>query len=196
MSNPRGGARKSAARAAPYGIVGAASAYLYYTAAQIEYSARAGMLGPDFWPRLILALTIAVCLYEVVKIFVLGQSREIEGVLGGMIDGAAPDAGHHAPPDAASATRHPWRLAAGIAITVAYVATVHRLGFFITTVLYLAAFIAIGGYRRWRVTAAVSILGTLVIVFFFMKVVYVSLPLGRGPFQQVSVWLMQMLGVR
>ena len=33
-------------------------------------------------------------------------------------------------------------------------------------------------------------------LFFFMRVVYVSLPLGVGAFQQVTLWLMQLLGIR
>jgi hypothetical protein len=33
-------------------------------------------------------------------------------------------------------------------------------------------------------------------VFVFMKVVYVSLPLGAGPFQTLSIWILGVLGVR
>jgi putative tricarboxylic transport membrane protein len=61
---------------------------------------------------------------------------------------------------------------------------------------YIAAFVALGGYRRWGIIAAVSVIGTFVMLFFFMKVVYVSLPLGVGPFQQVTLFLMQLLGIR
>jgi hypothetical protein len=46
------------------------------------------------------------------------------------------------------------------------------------------------------VNAAVSLLGTLAMMFFFMKVVYVSLPLGRAPFMQVTLFLMQAMGIR
>jgi hypothetical protein len=44
--------------------------------------------------------------------------------------------------------------------------------------------------------AAVSLAGTLLMVYFFMKVAYISLPLGVAPFSAVSLYLMQVMGVR
>ena len=184
--------RSRTARAAPYAIVGAAAGYLYYVAANIQYQARAGTLGADFWPKLILALIIAACVYEVIVIFVLRRSRQVEGVLGRMVDETA-DRGLTAEP---RSQHHPLLLVSGIALTAAYVTLIQTLGFFTATVPYIAAFVALGGYRRWGVIAAVSVLGTLLMLFFFMKVVYVSLPLGVGVFQQVTLALMQLLGIR
>jgi hypothetical protein len=46
------------------------------------------------------------------------------------------------------------------------------------------------------VTAVVSLLGTLLLVFLFMKVVYVSLPLGKGVFGEISIALLPLLGIR
>ena len=180
-------------RAAPYIVVGAAAGYLFYVAANIQYQARVGTLGPDFWPKLVLAFLMAVCAYEVVKIFVLGREAQVEGVLGTLVERAAEsgDTGESAP-----AQGHPRMLLAGIALTAAYVALVQTLGFFAATVPYLLAFVRLGGYRRWGVNAAVSVVGTLLMLFFFMKVVYVSLPLGAGPFQQVTLFLMQLMGIR
>ena len=61
------------------------------------------------------------------------------------------------------------------------------LGFFLATAVYLAAFMVVGRYRRAGVIAATSVLGSLAFMYVFMKIVYVSLPLGVGPFEQVSV---------
>jgi hypothetical protein len=44
--------------------------------------------------------------------------------------------------------------------------------------------------------ALVSVIGTLVLMFLFMKVVYVSLPLGSGIFETLSVKLIGLLGIR
>ena len=77
-----------------------------------------------------------------------------------------------------------------------YVGVIQTTGFFVATVTYLASFIAIGGYRRWGILAAVSVGGTLLLLFFFMKIVYVSLPIGTGPFAQVTLLLMQLMGIR
>jgi len=69
------------------------------------------------------------------------------------------------------------------------------LGFFLATAIYLAAFMLVGRYRRYGVIAVTSVVGSLVFVFVFMKIVYVSLPLGIGPFQSVSTALMALLGI-
>ena len=84
----------------------------------------------------------------------------------------------------------------GIALTIGYVALLGTLGFFIDTVLYIAALMWTGRYRRWPVIAAVAFAGALVFMFIFMKVVYLSLPIGSAPFATVSLLLMQLLGIR
>ena len=170
-------------RLAPYAIVAAGAGYLYYVAANIRYAERAGTLGPDFWPKAILALALVVCAAKIP--FVLAGRGEDRGALEGLVE----------VPEEAEPS-HPAMLLGGIALSVAYVWALPRLGFFTATVLYVAAFIALGGYRRWRVVATLSLVGTLLLVFLFMKVVYVSLPLGQGPFLQVTLALMQLMGIR
>jgi putative tricarboxylic transport membrane protein len=98
-------------------------------------------------------------------------------------------------PDA-SDNRFAWCLAGGIGLTIAYVLALDWLGFFVATALYLALFMLVGRYRRMRVILSASVLGSLAFVIVFMKIVYVSLPLGRGPFKTLSVWLLALLGVR
>ena len=90
----------------------------------------------------------------------------------------------------------PVLLVLGILATLGYVGLVTRLGFFLSTTLYLAGFLVIGGYRRWGVLAMVSALGALVLMFIFMKVVYVSLPIGVAPFSAITLFLMQLMGIR
>jgi len=47
------------------------------------------------------------------------------------------------------------------------------------------------------VTIAVcSVAGGLIFMFTFMKIVYVSLPLGVEPFSRVSLALMGLMGIR
>jgi putative tricarboxylic transport membrane protein len=54
----------------------------------------------------------------------------------------------------------------------------------------------IGRYRRIGVIVATSLIGALAFVFVFMKIVYVSLPLGVEPFAQVSYLVMKLLAIR
>lgn len=182
--------------ALPYAFAGAGAGYLYYVAANFQYQARAGTLGPDFWPQAILALVIAVCAYKTIQIIVSGgPAHDAGGVPEDTVeDSAGKPAG--VGPAGAPLENHPWVLLAGMGATLLYVAAVQKLGFFLTTVVYLAAFMVLGGYRRWGVVAGVSIVGTLLLLFFFMKVVYVSLPIGQEPFAQVTLALMKMMGIR
>ena len=181
--------------ALPYVLLGAAAGYLYYVAAHFDFHRREGVLGPDFWPKLVLILVIVTCVYEVARRLVLGaRKEEVGGVLEELVEESARAHGDTAL--AVPVEHHPWLLVAGMALSVAYVAVIQTLGFFSATVPYIALFIALGGYRRWGVIAAVSLIGALALMFFFMKIVYVSLPIGREPFDQVMLALMQLMGIR
>lgn len=184
-------------RALPYVIAGAAASYLYYLAANFQFHARPGTLGPDVWPQAILTLMIVVCLYEIIKITAFGaRAGEAGGVLEEIVGEAIGQHAADSPPGTPSVESHPYLLIAGMALTACYVILLQTLGFFIATLLYLALFIVLGGYRRWRVVAAVSVAGTLLLLFFFMKIVYVSLPIGQEPFSAVTLFLMRIMGIR
>ncbi len=166
----------------PYVALLLGAAYLYHDAGRFAAAGRAGELGPDFWPRAVLVLLMLVCAWEIVR--------------GALFAKAQPDSapGAHAKAQEEDA-RYPWLLAGGIAVTVLYVLALEVLGFFVCTALFLALFMYIGRYRRGWIIAASSILGSLAFVYVFMKVVYVSLPLGVGPFKQVSVWIFAAFGI-
>lgn len=182
-------------KALPYAIVAAAAGYLYYVASNFQFHARAGTLGPDFWPEAILVLLIATCVYEIVRIALLPRrDAEVGGVLEEIVEESAEQHGDMGAPVAPE--NHPFLLLSGMAATLGYVAVVQTLGFFLSTVTYLVTFLIVGGYRRWRVIAAVSLIGTLLLMFIFMKLVYVSLPIGQEPFAQVTLFLMQVMGIR
>jgi len=166
----------------PYLVVLALAAALYAVAGRFEYAPKPGQLGPDVWPKAILAIAMLVCVLEIAWRLFEPASAVLKKEI------PAEEAQQEAP-------RLPHLLAAGIGLSLLYVGTLELLGFFLATAAYLALFMAIGRYRRWAVVAATSLLGSLAFVFVFMRVVYVSLPLGRGPFQQVSIWIFRLLGI-
>ena len=186
--------RSALVRVLPYALVGSLAAWLFHAATQIDFHRRPGTLGPDVWPKLILGLLLAICTYEVVRVLFSPQWRGgATGMLQEMVERT-----EKAHPDAAEPVvpKSPLMLLGGIALTAVYVWLIQRLGFVLATAPYVFAFIALGGYRRWMVNAAVSVVGTLVMMFFFMKVVYVSLPIGAEPFAQVTFALMRLMGIR
>ena len=80
-------------------------------------------------------------------------------------------------------------------MTVAYV-FLKRPRFHPLHLLYLALFMFVGRYRKVWVIAVNSAIGTLLFVFLFMKVVYVSLPIGEGPFQKFSLIVFNIMGIK
>jgi putative tricarboxylic transport membrane protein len=52
---------------APYAALFACAVYLYRDAGAFASAARPGQLGPDFWPRAVLALLMIVCACEIVR---------------------------------------------------------------------------------------------------------------------------------
>ena len=169
----------------PYAALLVGAAYLFYDAATFAAAARPGQLGPDFWPRAVLVLLMVVCGCEILRQLLFAQRAVAE---------PAPQAVQEG--ETEPSARFPVRLCVGIALSIAYVLTLDVLGFFVATALYLALFMVTGRYYRSRVVLLSSVLGSLAFVFVFMKVVYVSLPLGVGPFKVLSVWLLALLGIR
>lgn len=176
----------------PYLLVLAAAAVLTWNALHFGFTPRGDRPGPDVWPRAILALLVIACVVRIVTVL-RRPADEASGVLDDVIAGVAlPEAEREAIP----VERFPLLLAIGVALTIAYVALLGTLGFFVDTVLYIGALIRTGRYRRWPVIATVALAGALVFMFVFMKVVYLSLPIGRPPFSTVSLALMQLMGIR
>jgi hypothetical protein len=184
MSLAQGGARLRAAL--PYAAVLLGVAFMFQQTGSFAALGREGNLGPAFWPRAVLSLLAIVCVLEILRIALFFRPDRP----------ASADLHSPAPlPSEEDGPRHPALLVGGIAITVLYVPGMEYLGFFLATILYLAAFMWIGRFRRPLVVAVTSLLGTIAFVYVFMKVVYVSLPLGSGPFRQFSTWVLGALGV-
>ena len=169
-------------RIIPYAVVLLISIFFWVLACRFGCETRSGNLGPDFWPKLLLGMTMVVCLYEIAKTALFYRGNEL-----------GDDAGEKK----AEAPKHyPGLLVIGALMTVAYVYFVSILGFILCTFLFLLLFMIVGRYRKVWVIAANSVIGTVLFVLIFMKAVYVSLPLGQGPFQQFSLLVLKMLGIK
>lgn len=177
---------------APYAAILVTNVYLYFEALQIA-PAGEGRLGADFWPKIILLLAMATCIWEIARRVGVRVVRNHRHRHGRFDDASliprekptegAPEVGRFVP----------W---IGIALTAAYVFTFPWLGYFLATLLYVTAFVYLGNYRRAWVAAAIGLVASLGFMFLFMRIVYVSLPIGIGPFGQLSALLMRAMGIK
>jgi uncharacterized protein with PQ loop repeat len=178
-------AAEKAKRVVPYLIILLVSLYFYYLAGQFRFSAKPGNLGPDFWPKLLLGLTMVACLYEIIKtaffLKIAPPKKTVEE--------------QSAKAESKKKT-YPGLLVIGIAMTVAYAYFVTTLGFILCTFSYFVLFMIVGRYRKVWAILANSVVGTLVLVIIFMKIAYVSLPLGQEPFSGVTFFVLRMLGIK
>jgi putative tricarboxylic transport membrane protein len=169
----------------PHGVMLVAAIVLYRLAAGIDVDT-GGRISPAVWPRAIIVVMGLLCAYEIVKRLVARSRFTAKGMVSTDPLGVMAEA---------PARRDLPMLFGGIALIAAYVVAVPYAGFFLTTALFLAAFPWIGGLRRPLLSAAIGLAGSLVLVVVFMRIAYISLPLGVGPFRDLSIALMRAIGV-
>ena len=149
------------------------AAVLFLLTRGFDELAREGQLGPGFWPRLALA---GLALGSVAKLV---------------------DDWHraHRPgrPERADLSRS--TLLAGIALIVLYVVGAGSLGFPLATALFIAAFMWLCGARAPLGIVANAVVGTVVLLYAFVRLVYLPLPKGDGPFEAVTLALYRALGI-
>lgn len=174
----------------PHGVMLVVSALLYGAASKIDVDT-GGRIGPAVWPKAVIAFMGLLCAYEIVKRLV-GSSFAARGVIAEISQNPATVAQDPAAPAPSS---HPRLLAWGIGLVAAYVVLVPWLGFFLSTLLFLWAFPLASGLWRPALNGAVALAGALLLFFVFMRVAYISLPLGEGPFRALSLGLMRLIGV-
>ena len=184
--------------ALPHAVLLVVAGCLYYATSFIDTAASATRIGPDFWPKVIIGAMAALCIYEIGKRLISGNTRDAAGLIAGLdlapleIEGAPATA---EVPATTYTHPNPRKLAAGLVLITGFVFGVAYVGFFVGTALFLALFSWIGGYRRTLPVAFIGVIGAFLLLVMFMRIAYVSLPLGFGPFQQLSVLLLRLIGV-
>ncbi len=188
--------RRAVARlrhALPHLVMLAAAVFLYWSAGRIDAYTGGGMrIGPDAWPKAIIVLMGLLCAFEAGRrLLGHGNAAVAPGVALRPEVPQPAAAGPPAPPHG-----RPGMLAGGIVLVAAYVLAVPWLGFFLTTAAFLALFPWVGGVRRPLLCAALGLIGSFLLVVLFMRIAYISLPLGEGPFRALSLGLLHWIGVK
>jgi len=192
-------------RAMPYAVLFGFSMFCLWSLSDITVGSSQGQLGPAFWPRLILSLMALLCVYEALKRLAAAKDqfsgfidRQEQAAERGEEVGSVKTLMASSPSveDSPSEPIQPWKLAGGIVLIAAYAIGIQIIGFFVSSALFLSLFSAVGGFRHRLWNPLMSIVGSFAFFFVFMKVAYISLPLGEGPFKALSLALMQLIGVR
>jgi putative tricarboxylic transport membrane protein len=175
---------------APYAVILIISGYLYYQALQIS-TAGPERLGADVWPKTILLFAILTCVWEIVRKVWL--ANHIDTKHGDSRDVSLVPQTKRVEDSSEVGPLVPW---IGIGLTAAYVFSFPWLGYFLATFFYVTAFVYVGNYRKLFAAACVGVAASLAFMFLFMRVVYVSLPIGVEPFAQVSTFLLRTMGIK
>lgn len=166
--------------ALPYAVLIAVAAGLWYYASHIDVSARPGELGPDFWPKLAIGLMGVVSLVELVRAVVSPNHREAHGIAD-QFEASEPAVDTEDLQD-----RSLPLLLGGMALCGVYGLGLGIIGFPLATFFFLAAFMYLGRFRKHSTVWLASFIGTVVLSYLFLKVVYVSLPRGMPPFDAIT----------
>lgn len=168
--------------ALPYVVVLAVGAFLYHRADGFEFEESSGRIGPGAWPKLILVLLLLTAFWGAIASAVRA-GRDVE-------EPTEADEALARPPEI-----YPYLVWVAVGVTVGYLLLLPVIGFFLATVAYVFILMYLGHYRRPLSVAILSLAVALAFMFVFMRVVYVSLPVGSAPFDRVSFALMTAMGV-
>jgi hypothetical protein len=159
--------------------------FLLLQTTAIQYRAGPGELGPAFWPRLWLALLLALTAYD--GWAALQGARASHA---GRAVASGPETTAEDGPAGES-----WRLLlAGSLCVLLYVLGATFAGFMLATPVFLAAFVYLGGVRGLR-PLLIALGSTAVLLSLFVRGVYVSLPIGQGVFADFTVAVYQFVGL-
>src|SRR4029079_9012602 len=134
--------------ALPYFVGLIVAALLFYSVNRVEYTPRGDALGPGFWPKLAIGLIALCCVVKMVRAF--AGSGLAKGVID-LLDREETQA----PPS------HFVLLGCGVALLAVYAILVPILGFLLGSLLFMAAFMYLGGYRNHVAIWSIAVAATL-----------------------------------
>jgi hypothetical protein len=154
------------------------SIYFYVLAGKIDIMPTPGQLGPAFWPRVALILLMMGCGIKCLEIFFsLGKE-------------AKPQEGETPPP----AVNH-LKLYSMIGLVILVVVAMDNIGFLLANLLFLIFFMWMAGMRKKLPLLLISTVGTILLLYLFVKVVYLPLPKGHWFFEDMTIFIYRILGI-
>jgi putative tricarboxylic transport membrane protein len=152
---------------------------LFYVAPGVDLAAMTrGVIGPATWPKaMLLSAAAAGALLAVLRLLELLALRSAREPAGSADD------------------YHEARSIGAIALLVGYGVSIPLVGIAWATPLFIAGWLLLGGLRQPLLIGLTSILGTLGILYFFVKLSLMPLDRGKGVFEHATVALYRLLGI-
>ena len=152
--------------------------FFYILAGKLDENPLEGQLGAFFWPKAILILLMLSCGVKVMESF-----KDIgKGVA---------DIGLAGPPVQVETVR----LVAMIVMLLAAVVCMEMIGFPLCNFLFLLLFMRIAGLKKKSHLLIISLLGTILLLYIFVKIVYLPLPKGQWFFTDFTIFLYRVLHI-
>jgi hypothetical protein len=160
------------------GLIILAAIYFYVLAGKIDENPVPGQLGPAFWPRAMLVLLIASCGLKALEVF-RGGGKGVADVIG----------------TGPLLQVNRLKLWAMIAMVLGVVYSLEFTGFALANFIFLLLFMRIAGLRKALPLVLISLLGTVALLYLFVKVVYLPLPKGQWFFDDLTILLYRFLRI-
>jgi len=148
--------------------------YFYILAGGIDVNPMPGQLGPAFWPKALLILLMVSCGIKALEIYRTPSEGGAKKV---------------------TSSVDTLKLILMIVVVLGAVFLMDMIGFVLANFLFLLLFMRIAGYRRMRSVTLISVLGTIGLLYLFVKVVYLPLPKGQFFFDDLTIFLYRILYV-
>ncbi len=150
------------------------SVALFFHGRGLDEIAQPGQLGPSFWPRMILVGLALACAAKLIT--------DMRSVYAGADIGVTTR-----PPISRS------KLIASVGLIVMYMVLAPFIGFALATALFIASFMWISGSRSIPLIAGNVVVGTVLLLYVFVKFVYLPLPKGDWIFESFTIALYRAL---
>ncbi len=154
------------------------SLYGYILAGGIDAPPSPEQLGAAFWPKMILIFLMASCGIKAVEILRARRKAGEEGTPAGPL------------PEV-----NTLKLAAMIVMIIAVVYFMDMIGFPLANFIFLLLFMRIAGLRKKLSLLLTSFLGTVFLLYLFVKIVYLPLPKGQWFFDDMTIFLYRLLHI-
>ena len=149
-----------------------------YVAPGVDFAAMArGVVSPVTWPK-----TMLLCAATAAALLALVHLLESISLREPRAPGQDED-------------YHEGRSISAIGLLVAYGIVIPFVGIAWATPNFIAGWLLLGGIRKPLKVGLISILGTIGVLYFFVKLSSMPLDRGKGVFEQATVTLYRLLGI-